>query len=74
MYYLLNEKEKELMRKIEKETNTKYMSGDMISVESMLSMIEDLKYELEVQKERYEDLEQNMQDNYKQKSPNEMYF
>ena len=74
MYYLLSEKEKELMQKIEKETNTKYMFGDMISVEAMLSMIEDLKYELEREKERYEDLEQNIQDNYKLKSPSELYF
>lgn len=74
MYYLLSEKEKELIKKIEKETNTKYLSGDMLQIESMMSIIEDLKNELDVQKEKYEDLEQNMQDNYKLKSPSELYF
>lgn len=74
MYYLLNEKEKDLIKKIEKETNTTYLYGDMIKVESIISALENLNYELEVQKERYEELQRDMEDNYKLKNESEIYF
>lgn len=74
MYYLLDEKEKDLIKKIEKETNTAYLFGDMINVESMISAIENLNYELEVQKERYEELQRDIEDNYKLKNESEIYF
>ena len=74
MYYLLNEKEKDLIKKIEKETNTTYLYGDMIKVESIISALENLNYELEVQKERYEELQRDIEDNYKLKNESEIYF
>ena len=46
----------------------------MIKVESIISALENLNYELEVQKERYEELQRDIEDNYKLKNESEIYF
>ena len=64
--------EKKLYDKISKETITDY-DGQLVKREeyyyvnedAVISMLEDLYYEIDHYKEQYEDLKQDMQDNYK---------
>lgn len=66
MYYKLNEKEKEIMEKVSNQTYTDYeLEGDFIPVESLMSAIEDLLLEIEHQQECYEDLQRDLEDNYR---------
>ncbi len=66
MYYKLDEKELETINKVSVLTSTDYeVLGNFVPVESMYSMIEDLLDEIEHQKERYKDLEKDIEDNYK---------
>ena len=51
----------------------KYFDKDLVSVDELLGTIEDLGDEIEHWKEKYEDLEQNLQDNYKPISHWEQY-
>ena len=74
MYYKLNEKEKEIMEKVSNWTFTDYeLEGDFIKTENLISAIEDLLVECEHQAECYEDLEQELRDNYKPISHSEQY-
>ena len=74
MYYKLNEKEKEIMEKASKQTYTDYeLEEDFIPVESLMSAIEDLLLEIEHQQECYEDLERDLEDNYRPISQAEQY-
>jgi len=44
----------------------KYFKGtDLASIEDLIYVIEELKEDLEIWKEKYEDFKQNVQDNYK---------
>lgn len=51
----------------------KYFDRDLVSIEELLGAIEDLGDEIEHWKEKYEDLEQDLQDNYKPISHFEEY-
>lgn len=51
----------------------KCFDRDLVSIEELLGVIEDLGDELEHWKEKYEDLEQDLQDNYKPISHFEEY-
>lgn len=46
---------------------------DIVSVEELIATIEDLDVELDREREKYKDLEQNLQDNYKPIGPYQMY-
>lgn len=73
MYYKLNEKEKQIIEEIVKITSTDYeLLGNFIPVDSFISIIEDMKCEYEMQKEKYEDLERDLESNYKPLTPSEM--
>lgn len=70
---LVNENNYDVFEKVHKETltdyeikwfNAKNIDG-YIDEECLLCMIEDLLYEVEHWKEKYEDLEQDLQDNYR---------
>lgn len=66
--------DEELYKKIQQITFTDYNAiGNLIPVDSIEPMLEDLLCEIEHQEERYEDLEQNVRDNYRQLSPAEIY-
>ena len=74
MYYKLNEKEKEIIQKASDYTFTDYeLEGNFISVDSLISAIEDLLLEVEHQQECYEDLERDLEDNYQPISQAEQY-
>ena len=74
MYYKLNEKEKEIMEKVSNQTYSDYeLEGDFIPADSLMSAIEDLLLEVEHQQECYEDLERDLEDNYKPISQAEQY-
>lgn len=74
MYYKLDEKEKEIMEKVSNQTYTDYeLEGDFIPVDSLMSAIEDLLLEIEHQQECYEDLERDLEDNYRPISQAEQY-
>lgn len=74
MQYKLNVDELEIMKKVTSITMVDYeIENDYIPVDSFISAIEDLICEIHNQEERYEDLEQNIRDNYRQLSPAEMY-
>ena len=63
MYIKLNE---DLYKKIKEITFTDYDAiGDFIPSESIEQMLEDLLLEIGRLEEKYEDLERNLEDNYK---------
>ena len=71
MYIQLNE---DLYKKIQSITMTDYEAkGDFIPSESIEPMLEDLISEIDRLQEKYEDLEQNINDNYRAIIPAEMY-
>lgn len=43
----------------------KYFDTDFVSISQLLSCIEDLDTEIEIAKEKYEDLERDIEENYK---------
>ena len=60
MYYKLDEKEKEKIKKVKEITITDYeLLGDFIPVESMMTIIEDLLMEIDRLEEEKEDYENN---------------
>lgn len=62
MYLEIDEKLKD---KIEKITSTDYdFKDNFLPSESIKSIFEDLIYEIDRLEEKYEDLEQDMEDNY----------
>lgn len=66
MYYKLNESEYQRIQTVSNLTNTDYeLNGNFIPVESLLSIIEDLVYELNNLEEKYNDLEEDLETNYK---------
>lgn len=74
MYYKLSEKEQEIVKKISKITFEDYeVLGDFIPVTSLFSMAEDMLYEYDNLEEKYNDLEQDLENNYKPLSPAELY-
>lgn len=46
---------------------------DLLSIEDLLGIIQDLYYENERLKEEFEDYKQYVADNYKQRSPYDLY-
>jgi len=71
MYIKLNE---DLYNKIKNITFTDYEAlGDFIPSESIEPMLEDLLLEIDRLQEKYEDLERDLQDNYRAITPAEMY-
>jgi hypothetical protein len=71
MYIKLNE---DLYNKIKAITFTDYEAiGDFIPSESIEPMLEDLLLEIDRLQEKYNDLEQNINDNYRAITPAEMY-
>lgn len=71
MYIKLNE---DLYNKIKNITFTDYEAlGDFILSESIEPMLEDLLLEIDRLQEKYNDLEQNINDNYRAITPAEMY-
>lgn len=74
MYYKLNEKELNIIKDVEKITLTDYeIKENLIPVESFISIIHDLKHELEIAEENYNELERNVEDNYRPISKSEQY-
>lgn len=73
MYYKLNEDELEIMKEIENITDVDYeILGDFMPVDSFMCALKDLKVEYESQKEKYEDLKENLENNYRPLTPSEM--
>lgn len=66
MFYKLNEKEYKMLKDIEKILLTDYEINDLVEIDSLMTMIEDLKYQYNVLEEMFEDYKQNVEDNYKQ--------
>ena len=66
MYYKLDEKEQEIIKKVELITWVDFDKQDkFIKVDMLISVIEELMYAYEGLKEKYEDLKQDIEDNYK---------
>lgn len=63
MYLKIDE---DLYKKISDITCTDYEKiGDFMPADSIVPMLEDLLVEIDHQKEKYEDLERNLSDNYR---------
>ena len=63
MYYKLDEKEQEYIKQAQEHTCTDYdVEGDFISVDAMMSCIEDLLYEIDYLQEKIEDLRELYKD------------
>lgn len=74
MYYKLNEKEKEIMEKAGDWTFEDYeIEGDFIKVDKLMGCIEELLNELNLQLQAYDDLQRDMEDNYRPINKAEQY-
>lgn len=78
MLYELSEKENELINKADKETFMKtdvcfFEEKKYIDVKNLFAIIEDLICELHNEKEKNEDLENDIKNNYKVISKSEQY-
>ena len=51
----------------------KYFKGDLISIDDMISVMEDLDSEIDRLKEKIEDIEQDKEDNYRPLHSSELY-
>lgn len=66
MYYELNEKEQELIKRVEViswcdfEKQDKFIKADML-----INVVEELMYAYEGLQEKYEDLQKDLEENYK---------
>lgn len=66
--------EEELKTKIEKITGIDYdFKGEYLPCESITSIFEDLISEIDRLEEKYNDLEKDIEDNYKRISDSELY-
>lgn len=71
MYLKIDE---EILKKIQDITMTNYEAeGCYLPADSINDIIEDLLLEIDRQEERYEDLERNLEDNYRPISAAELY-
>lgn len=66
IYQKLIFSEIELIKKIENITLSDYeIKGDYIEIDNLMTIIEDLFFEYESLKEKFEDLENDIKDNYR---------
>lgn len=66
MYYMLDEKELEIIKKASKMTYTDYqLKGNSFPMDSFISIVEDLMCEIDHLQEELEDMERDMNDNYR---------
>ena len=66
MFYKMNEKDKELYKKVQDITGTDYEPfGDFISIENLWCMIDELVYAYNCFEEKYKDLVQDVEENYR---------
>jgi hypothetical protein len=70
----LEEKQTELLKRISDKLGVDYeMKGNQIPCDSLFYMIEDLNIELDEQEEKYKNLVEDINDNYRPITPKEMY-
>lgn len=75
MFYKLDQRELETINRVAKMSLTDYeLEGNMIPVDSLICAIEDLLVEIGRLEEKYNDLEEDMNENYKPIGANEMFF
>lgn len=68
-YRRLDEYEQKLIKKVQERTITDYeVLGEFVPVDSFISMLEDLLAEVDRLEEEKEDIERDMQDNYRKVS------
>jgi hypothetical protein len=66
MYYKLDELETKMIKDASDLTRENYkINNELIEVEELLYIIETLMYEIDYQKEEYEALKQDLEDNYR---------
>ena len=70
----LSEKEVDLFERISNKLDVDYeMKGNQIPYDSLMSMIKDLNVELDKTQQKYRDLMDNIEENYRPKTLKEMY-
>ena len=66
MYYRLDSDEFKMLQQVEEKTCTDYdIMGNFIPVESLVSAVENLLLELKNLEESYDDLQKDLEENYK---------
>ena len=66
IYYELDEEDKKILEKVQKITVTDYEEkGEYIPVENFICIIEDLLMEIDSLQEKYDDLVEDMEQNYR---------
>lgn len=74
MYYELSDYELQKMNEIKEITNTDYeIKGNFIPAENLFLALEDMLLEMDALKEKYEDFKQEVEDNYKPLTNEELY-
>ena len=73
-YCKLPEKDIEILKKVSEITYTDYeIDGEYVPIEKFMFMIEDLLIELDKAEEKYNDLEEQLRENYRPISVAEQY-
>ena len=66
MHQALDKREINLIKKVQNITYTDYeLKGNVIPVDSFISIIEDLMSEIEMLEEKYKQLERELEENYR---------
>lgn len=66
MYYKLDEYDIRILKEASAKTHTQFeIVNDLISVEELFCIIEDLNGEIDHWKEKYEELETDLEENYR---------
>ena len=74
IYIELSEKENELFNRISNKVGVDYeIKGNQIPFDSLICMIKDLNIELDNIQKKYENLLEDLEENYKPKTAKEIY-
>lgn len=74
MYYELSDVEYEMLKKVSSITNTDYeLKGNFIPIDSLVNALDDMLVEYNQKLEEIEDMERDIEDNYRPVSLKEQY-
>lgn len=66
VYYRMNDNERAIMNKITELTGVNYeLHGEFVPVESLMSAVSDLLYEIDTVQEKYDDIKNDLENNYR---------
>ena len=71
IYIKASDLEESLVERVNKETPLS--NGDILAISDLVDIIDELLYKIDTLEEEFEDYKQYVKDNYKQRSPYDLY-